>query len=641
MSDFHAIGGVSETLRFLLLDRMERPAELGATALRVTIGQPRSDVQNPFITGETPRVNLFLFRIVENGWLKNQEIPGHGNSSSYGHPPLSLDLHYLLTAYGTTDVGNNFQESLSHFLLGSAMRVFHDYAIVNDEVRRIRDPIGEPVLHDSLRGEFEKVKLSLEPVTLEDLSKVWTALTQPYRVSAAYHVSVVQVESRRQKPFPRRVKEPPAAGPRIFAIPFRYPQIQEIAVRWQDDPLVEKPYPYARVLDTLVLKGTNLSSSQTRLRVGGLEFAVGLTQDTQIEFLLPDAVLPDGTPVFPDKQLQPGAQTVEVMLGIPELPAAGFPSNQAVFMLTPRVQPPPVANLLVTPRTLTLNGTRLFHPNLRSETVVGGATIPSGAYTTKTATQIAMPLPDTLVAWPVDGLVSAPVVFPIAIAGAPPLDINVTIGLEPTRVAHFARRPTDIAEAATLLQTALRTSTIGAGTPPGPGFLGARVTFTTDGRLIIVPGQLTGAVTVQDDAISQAFKLSGPSGAAAAQVFLSGELLPFPLMRMPKPQVQLSIGAASHAVTLISKPTELVEAIAWLEQGIRLFVDPAFATARVAALGNQILLLPGAAGAVLFGPVPGVDTSSVFELDLVKSTAVRVRVNGAESIAETFVDLTQ
>src|SRR2546425_7490377 len=106
MSDFHAIGGVSETLRSLLLDRMERPAELGATPLRVTIGQPRSDVQNPFTTGETPRVNLFLFRIVENGWLKNQEIPGHGNGSSYGQPPLSLDLHYLLTAYGTTDIAS-------------------------------------------------------------------------------------------------------------------------------------------------------------------------------------------------------------------------------------------------------------------------------------------------------------------------------------------------------------------------------------------------------------------------------------------------------------------------------------------------------------------------------------------------------
>ena len=85
----------------------------------------------------------------------------------------------------------------------------------------------------------------------------------------------------------------------------------------------------------------------------------------------------------------------------------------------------------------------------------------------------------------------------------------------------------------------------------------------------------------------------------------------------------------------------MAEAVVWLEQGIRFFAgDPAFANARTAALGNQILLLPGAAGAVLFGPVPPNDLSSVFELDLAKSTPVRVRVNGAESVAETFVDLT-
>lgn len=639
MSDFHAIGGVSETLRSLLLDRMELPGELGPTPLRVTIGTPRSDIQNPFTAAEAPRVNLFLFRVVENGWLKNQEIPGHGNPNSHGHPPLSLDLHYLLNAYGTRDVGTNFQETLSHFLLGSAMRVFHDHAIVTEEYVTVRDPVGTPLLHDSLRGEFEKIKLSLEPVTLEDLSKVWTALTQPYRVSAAYHVSVVQVESRRQVQFPRRVKEPPLSGARIQVLPFRYPRIQEIAVRWQDDPLVEKPYPYARVLDTLVLKGTNLSSVQTRLKITGLEFGVGLTQDSQIQFVLPDTLLPDGTPIFPDKQLQPGAHTVEVMLGIPELPAAGFPSNQAVFMLTPRVVPPPVANLAATPRTLTLNGTRLFHPNLRSETVVGGATIPASAYTIATATQISMPLPDTLVAWPAAAFVSGPaIVFPFP--APPPLDMAVTIGLEGPRQVHVPRRPADIVDAAALLQAALRISTMGL-TPPGPAFQGARVTFTADGRLVIVPGLLGGVVLVADDAISQAFKLTGLTGAAAAQVFLSGELLPFPVIRMPKPQVQLTIGAISHPITLAGKPTEIAESVAWLEQGIRSFAgDPGFANARAAALGNQILLLPGAAGAVLFGPVPPNDISSVFELDLARSTPVRVRVNGAESVAETFVDLT-
>ena len=45
------------------------------------------------------RVNLYLFKVSENGHLKNQEIPGHGHPAQYGRPPLSLNLHYLLTTH--------------------------------------------------------------------------------------------------------------------------------------------------------------------------------------------------------------------------------------------------------------------------------------------------------------------------------------------------------------------------------------------------------------------------------------------------------------------------------------------------------------------------------------------------------------
>jgi hypothetical protein len=637
MSDFHAIGGVGETLRALLLDRMDVPPELAPAPLRVSIGSPRSDVTNPLQTAESPRVNLFLYKVSENAALKNQEIPGRGSPGAYGHPPLSLDLHYLMTAYGTREVQANFQETLSHFLLGSAMRVFHDHAVITDDLLTVRDAVGTPILHDSLAGEFEHIKIALEPISLEDLSKVWTALTQPYRVSAAYQVTVVQIESRRQRQFPRRVKELPLGGPKIFVVPFRYPQIQEIAVRWQDDPTgADKPYPYARVGDTLVLKGTNLGSSQTVVKVGGLAIQAGLTGNKRIEVLVPDNTLPDGTPILPDRQLQPGPQTVEVGLGVPELPGAGFESNQAVFMLTPRIAPPPVANLAAAPRTLTLNGTRLFHPGLRCETVVGGAVIPASAYTTATPTQIVMSLPDTLASFPAAAMVSGPgIAFPL-VAPAP-LDMDVTIAGEGPRQVHIPSKPNDIADAAELLQAALRISTMGV-TLPGPAFRDARVAATSDGRLVIVPGRLAGPITVASNAVSQALNLTGPAG-AAAQVFLSGELFPFPVMRAAKPQVRLDLGGAANPITLPARPTELAEAVAWLETAVRSFAAPAFANARVAALGQQILLIPGAAAAVTFGPVVGTDLSSVFELELAKATPIRVRVNGAESVAEVSVDL--
>src|SRR5687767_918056 len=139
MSDYRGIGGVSATLQVLLRDRLELPLLQfpSVTNVQVTVGMP----PEPDTTGgtaEEPRINLFLYRVSENGYLKNQEIPGRG-SSGYGSPPLSLELHYLLTAYGTTQEGALPSDAkLSHHLFGNAMRVLHDNAIVNTQLVRQR-----------------------------------------------------------------------------------------------------------------------------------------------------------------------------------------------------------------------------------------------------------------------------------------------------------------------------------------------------------------------------------------------------------------------------------------------------------------------------------------------------------------------
>src|SRR3954453_11291502 len=118
MSNFLAIGGVSAKLQELLRDRMELPAGIARTDLQVTVSTPQSE--DDAQAAEPTRVNLFLYRATENGALKNQMIPGQGHPSEYGHPPLSLVLHYMLTAYGTTvDANQVANETLAHFLLGS------------------------------------------------------------------------------------------------------------------------------------------------------------------------------------------------------------------------------------------------------------------------------------------------------------------------------------------------------------------------------------------------------------------------------------------------------------------------------------------------------------------------------------------
>jgi hypothetical protein len=111
-------------------------------------------------------------------------------------------------------------------------------------------------------------------------------------------------------------------------------------------------------------------------------------------------------------------------------------------------------------------------------------------------------------------------------------------------------------------------------------------------------------------------------------------------MEADNPRVSLTIGAGTHQIALGTKPASLAETAGRLETAIRAFADPAFANARVVVADSQIALVPGAAGAITFDKIPGVDESTVVELELFQDAAVRVRVNGAESLQNVTVDLT-
>lgn len=612
MSDFKAIGGVSATLKILLKDRM-------ANQIPVTIAPP--DVKEvSSATGK--RVNLFLYQVTENAHLKNQEIPGTGHPADYGHPPLALDLHYLLTAYGESDE----DEVEAHHLLGDAMRVLHDHTLITEHLLQTRDTEPhQPVLDPSLRDQFEQVKLYLEPISLEDLSKVWTALTSPYRLSAAYKVSVVQIESRRPRRFPRPVGEPPPKGPRVYAVPFRSPQIREIRVRRPGDPAdTERPFPYARIGDMLIILGRNFASKATRVTLGPVDVTVRDEdlKDDRIEVAIPD-----------DAELQPGPQPVkvvlDVMMGEPPRPHTGFHSNLAVFMLVPRVDSR-TPSLGTVPRRLLIKGERLFHETLPGETLVGPALFPKAAYLSgATPTDITVPLPDTLPAWPVQCLISG-TLSPSLSLTVPTPEVRVTIGSDGPHTATFPSKPTTPAEAAQCLQAAIRSASGG-----GPVFKGTRVT-TVDNQLVVVPGGLGDTVTV-------AATSSDPHTAGellldvgtATQAYLSGELTPFPLLTAAQPAVQLTIGSTTQNITLATHPTTLADAAQKLDAAI----SAGFPGTRVTMFGNQLLIVPAALVTISFGKVPSVDETTVAELQLRARYPVRVRVNGAESIDNVELEL--
>jgi hypothetical protein len=180
MSHSLAIAAVTSTLRGLL-DR-ELNAELPGT--RVSTRPP--DRAGDGRTGN--QVNLFLYHMLPNAAWRNVAA-GQGTSAAAVLPPLALNLYYLLSAYGQDD---DDAEPMSHRLLAAAMRAFHDHPVLEAGV--IRDT---PARKD-VRPQSERVGITLQPLTLEEMTKLWTMFQTPYRLSVTYEVSVVVVDRPRR-----------------------------------------------------------------------------------------------------------------------------------------------------------------------------------------------------------------------------------------------------------------------------------------------------------------------------------------------------------------------------------------------------------------------------------------------------------
>jgi hypothetical protein len=657
MSDFHAIGGVSLTLERLLTDRMEIPVEL--TSVPVTIGPPPFSSKDNDPRKEEPRVNLFLYRVTENGNLQNQEIPGRGSPGAYGHPPLSLNLHYLVTAYGNVELTVGvppvtlYDDTTAQFLLGSAMRVLHDVPMVTEQVITLRPPSGRIVLHENLRDEYERVKLTLEPLTLEDVTKVWTALALRFRLSAAYVVNVVQIESRRPRRFPRPVGKPaspvtpplpgapPSPGPMIYALTIQTPTIAEARVRRAGET-AEQPFPYARIGDTLVLAGTSLGGPIVRVAFGDLVVPSTVAAGDRVEAVIPDLTIPGSGPIPPELQLQPGARTVRVLVSDPLVPQSVFDSNEAVFMLVPTVSPAIGYSALPT-RRLTIGGARLVGPARGGETMIGRSAVPRDRYLSAAPVSIGVPVPDTLPTQGVHAVVGAPLLPSIALGpDAQTLDINIG-GTVRTVTAHLTS-PVALETVASILQGLIHD----AGVLPPPaapdrGFTEARVDLWHD-QLVIVPGGLTDTIGITSPGLltfAKELGLAAPQPPGATSAYVSGELGSPPPLSALVPRVRLAVGAQPPVTVPVPKTTSLAALADALQAKINAAAPAVeYAGAVVAVTGSQLLVIPGAAGVVVFD-APSGDDATVVELQLHAKFPVRVRVNGAESIDPVTVELPQ
>ena len=188
MSNSLAIGAVTATLRNLL----DKGISAEGGGLHTTTLPPEK-AQTFGQADGAGRINLFLYQTQINGAWRNTDMPRQIKPNETGQPPLALDLFYLLTAYERDDGDSTV---IAHRLLGRAMRVLHDHPLLG------ADEIRTALPNNDLADQIERIRITPQPMAVEDFSKLWTTFQVGYRISAAYHVSVVLIESTRSSRTP-------------------------------------------------------------------------------------------------------------------------------------------------------------------------------------------------------------------------------------------------------------------------------------------------------------------------------------------------------------------------------------------------------------------------------------------------------
>ena len=276
MSSPLAMAAVTAALKDLLNDGLlnhdlSSVGSFSVTALppdRVTTGQ-----------NEPNQLNLFLYQVTPNlGW-RNVGLPSRDTQGArLNNAPLAIDLHYLLTAYGSQDLN-------AEVLLGYAMQLLHETPVLTRE--RLRIVLGAPSPVDGsilpspfgnlsaadLADQVELIKITPVFLSTEDMSKMWTAMQARYRPTMAYMASVVLIQStagaRVAPPVLKRGQEDRGA------VAFGSPSPTLASVR----PAASERLPAMRLGDDLLVAGAGLNAEGT---ITALFEHTKLTEDTKL-----------------------------------------------------------------------------------------------------------------------------------------------------------------------------------------------------------------------------------------------------------------------------------------------------------------------------------------------------------------------
>jgi hypothetical protein len=176
---YTALRATSQTLTKFLETKVQADALLSALfsagGMVVSANTPQEMTQKP-----AEGLSVWLYRVIRDDQRLN-DPPERLSPREVLPPPLPIRLHYLITPVTNRKLGDPETEQL---ILGKVLQTFHSHAVLRGA---------------DLRAEFVgtevELRVRLEPMSLEEITRVWEALEGSYQLSVSYEVSLVNVAS--------------------------------------------------------------------------------------------------------------------------------------------------------------------------------------------------------------------------------------------------------------------------------------------------------------------------------------------------------------------------------------------------------------------------------------------------------------
>jgi hypothetical protein len=172
MSDYTVISAVSNTLLQVLKQNITMSPDAGLNGVDISLLSPPEMHE----TNSQSGISVWLYKVSRMSEMLN-DPPERRGVSQILRTPLPIILFYLITPISA-------DPDTRHILLGRVLQVLNDHAIL-----RGAD------LQGVLENTSEQLRVNLEALSLEELSLVWEALSEPYQLSVTYLVQVVKIDS--------------------------------------------------------------------------------------------------------------------------------------------------------------------------------------------------------------------------------------------------------------------------------------------------------------------------------------------------------------------------------------------------------------------------------------------------------------